>query len=171
MLKESKIYSIRHGKDIALIFINDIMAVHSSAMFSFIKPLIEEDKIKTVWINLKKCKTIDSTTIGTLVKMHKILEEKRGCLFLCNPSKDVKLNLEWMGLDKFFNIQEKILFTKIEKQFLNDIPLLKEKLTSEFVLDALEEILKISPKLKKEYQKLFNILHKDIEKKKKGCKK
>ncbi|MBN1897374.1 MAG: STAS domain-containing protein [Spirochaetes bacterium] len=166
MPNESNIYSIRQGKDIALIFINDIMAVHSSAMYVYIKPLIEENKIKTIWINLNKCKTIDSTTIGTLVKMHKMLEEKRGCLFLCNPSKDVKMNLEWMGLIDFFNVQQKIVFTRIEKRFMNDIPLLKGRLTSEFVLDALEEILKISPHLKEEYKKLFNILHQDIKKKK-----
>lgn len=163
-MNESKIFILKKGEEIILFFVNHIMAVHTYALMKNITPLLEKGKINKVWIDFNKCRYIDSTTIGTLIIIKKKLNKNYGKLILCNLNNEIKNIFIKMGLENFFTIITNKKFKKIENEFIEEIEANKtEKIKAEFILDAHNKIIEISPHLKDTFKNVFEVLEQEVE--------
>ncbi|MFH2002908.1 MAG: anti-sigma factor antagonist [Planctomycetota bacterium] len=68
--------------------------------------LLYESNIKYLIVDLRLVLFINSTAIGTLVKIHKEAKSKGGQLVLCRPSHFVNSVLDSLGLLELFKIAE-----------------------------------------------------------------
>src|SRR4030042_3275997 len=89
-LEQTKIFFLLKGNFLYLYFLNKVTAVYSFSLKEYLKDLIKNKNIKTIWIDLSKCTYVDSTTIGALIQIHNMAESVNGKLYLCNLS--VKIN-------------------------------------------------------------------------------
>ena len=164
-MAEAKIYITQNGKNMNLFFTCHVMAIHSQALFVYLKPYFKKDKIYNIWIDFNNCDYIDSTTVGTLIIIHNELKKIDKELVLCNLSSETESVLKTMGLVNYFKIINLETFKNLSENLKEQISVKKDnKLSSEFVLDAHKSIVQISPEMEKEFQPLFTILNQEIQK-------
>ncbi|MBU1077911.1 MAG: STAS domain-containing protein [Spirochaetes bacterium] len=167
-MPKNKIFKTRNGKNIILFFTNQIMALHSQALFNYLKPRLNKNEVYKVWIDFNNCTYIDSTTVGTLIKIDNILKTIDRELILCNLPEDIARIFQEMHLDSYFNIIKLEIFKKIANNIKEQIPVEKNKKVSlDFILDTHKCIVKISPEMEEEFKDLFSLLNRD--QKKEGC--
>ncbi len=163
-MSNAKIFITEREKDILLFFTGHIMAVHSQALFDYLKQLLTDRKIEKIWVDFNNCIYIDSTTIGTLILLDNQLKKMGGELILCNLTLETEEVIKKMGLFCFFNIIQVEAFKQLSKFILKQIPVEKDKKISlEFVLDAHKCIVKLSPEMNEEFKSLLETLEKNKE--------
>lgn len=165
-MEPTKIYVIQKRQDIILYLQNHIMAVHAYTMSEYLQKLIDSSKIKKIWIDFHLCKYIDSTTIGVLIYLRNTLKDNNEELILCNLTPEVKTIIDNMYLFDYFTIIENEEIKDINFKEYNSLPTEKDaKITPEFILQAHNNIIKIIPEKEKEFETLFAILKKEIQRK------
>ena len=83
-MSNAKIFITEREKDILLFFTGHIMAVHSQALFDYLKQLLTDRKIEKIWVDFNNCIYIDSTNKGTFNLFDNQLKNNGGELILCN---------------------------------------------------------------------------------------
>lgn len=166
-MADATIYIAINGKNILLFFTNHIMAIHSQALYEYIGPKINTDNVFKIWVDFHNCEYIDSTTVGTLIKIGVDLKKIRKELVLCNLSEPVMGVIKQMGLHNYFNIVDLDTFKKLACCLKDKIPVdMDRKVSLDFVRDAHQSIIEISPEMKDEFKDFLNLLDKKADEEK-----
>jgi len=113
----------------------------------------------SVFIDLDNASYVDSTTIGTLIRLHKQQRAEGGALCLCNLSPAVANVIDKTKLTSYFTIIEDDTLREIEKNYLETMPRHQgSDVDSSFVLDAHNDICEVRPELKAEFEGLISAL-------------
>lgn len=150
---------LHHADSLIVFFRGSITANHSYALYQQLEAWLTEKPVPKVFLDLHMATYIDSTTVGTLIRIHKFQQAGgRNCV-LTNLSEPVKAILTQMKLLDYFEVAEDAEVARLEERVVDQIPVeQREKVSSEFVLDAHHDIVNIVPELRKEFETLLKAL-------------
>ncbi len=160
-MDKNKILYYQENNELYLIFFDHIMAANIIVLFNIIEKDIQNKTIKKIFIDFYKCNYIDSTVIGTLIKIQTLLKNKD--LILYNLNKEILKIFSHMGLEKFFTIKQNLIDLKDIKKY-SVLESIDNNLDPEFVLDAHNHIIKVSPSIRGEFETLISVLKSQIKK-------
>lgn len=157
--RDQAILFLHHARDLIIFFRGAVKADHSFALYEKLEHSLGEGGVDTLYLDLHDSDYIDSTTVGTLIKLKKLQESHGARCVLTNLSDPVREILAGMKLLSYFSVAESTKVRELEDQVVNAVPLdLQEKVSSAFVLDAHHDIVRIVPELREEFETLFKAL-------------
>ncbi|MBN1412471.1 MAG: STAS domain-containing protein [Spirochaetales bacterium] len=119
-------------------------------------------EINGIYADLSGCDYMDSTFMGLLIGFNKKLEQMyQKQLYIIQPSKESKLHLADLGLDKILAYSEKDMSFPVKMEIVSQ----KEKVPAEFVLKAHEDLMELTEENRKKFLKVKEMLTKQIEEK------
>ncbi len=157
----NKILFYREADALYLIFFNHIMAAHISSLFEIIENDINNNIITKIYVDFYKCNYIDSTVIGTLIKIDSILKKSGNRLILYNLNNEIFDILKKMGLQRYFVISDEKIELKDIKKY-RELEESSKRINPEFVLDAHNNIIRVSPEMRKEFEVLISMLKQEV---------
>lgn len=159
MAEDGTIYYLRQAEDLILYIEGEITSPLAQGMFAHIEPELDPPAFSRVFAELSGASYIDSTTIGTFIKLKKILERDNGRLFICNLSPKVRRILSDMHLLSYFAVAEIRAISEIRREVLTEIaPERRDLLSAEYLLDAHKAIIQEAPHLQAEFESLIAAL-------------
>ncbi len=161
--KENKILYYLENNNLYILLFNQIMAASIVSLYNLIENDLTKENIINIYIDFHKCNYIDSTVIGILIKLHNKLKNKNGKLILNNVNNTILEILKKMGLNNYFNINKDNISGVEEKKY-KELYINEDNLPAELILDAHQNIIKVSPSMKKEFETLISILKSQIKK-------
>ena len=163
---EPKIFYARDERDLFIILIGRITAVHAYSLLERIKR--GTSLFQDIWVDLSRTEYVDSTTIGTLLHLHQKMEAKSGSLFLCNVSPEVHKILKSMHLDNYLHTIRNSNIEALDELAMQRVSFVSGSSVPEtFVLDVHHDLCSLVPELNERFKTLFAVLHQQVEKKNK----
>lgn len=156
---EYPVVFLHHGDRLIVFFRGSVTANHSYALYQQLEEWLTEKPVPKIFLDLHMATYIDSTTVGTLIRIHKFQQTRGASCVLTNLSEPVREILSQMKLLDYFEVAEDEEVRELEDKVVEQIPLeQRDKVTSEFVLDAHHDIVNIVPELRTEFEALFKAL-------------
>jgi anti-anti-sigma factor len=156
---EYPVVFLHHDDSLIVFFRGSITASHSYALYQQLEEWLTEKPVEKVFLDLHMATYIDSTTVGTLIRIHKFQQARGSSCVLTNLSEPVREILSQMKLLDYFNVADDSEVARLEDRVVDQIPLdRREKVSSEFVLDAHHDIVNIVPELRGEFETLIKAL-------------
>lgn len=156
---ESPVLFLRHEDDLVLFLSGSVTANDSYAMYNRLEESLTTGKVATLYLDFYNATYIDSTTVGTLIKLKRLQERGGRRLILANLSEPVREILEKMKLISYFDVAASDPIRDMERRLLGEISEDEEKkVTSQFILDAHHDIVALVPELREEFETLFRAL-------------
>ncbi|MFW6251058.1 MAG: STAS domain-containing protein [Alkalispirochaetaceae bacterium] len=156
---EYPVVFLLHEDDLIVFFRGSVTANHSYALYQQLATWLTEKPVEHVFLDLHLATYIDSTTVGTLIKIHKLQRSLGKRCVLINLSRSVKEILGQMKLLGYFRIAEDENTKELEDRVVEQIPVeQQERVSSEFVLDTHHDIVNIVPELRGEFETLLKAL-------------
>lgn len=161
---EYPVVFLHHDESLIVFFRGSITANHSYALYQHLEGWLTEKPVEKVFLDLHMADYVDSTTVGTLIRIHKFQQARGNGCVLTNISGPVKEILAQMKLLDYFSVAEDPEVARLEDRVVDQIPVeQREKVSSEFVLDAHHDIVNIVPELRGEFETLIKALEKASE--------
>ncbi|MFW5694667.1 MAG: STAS domain-containing protein [Alkalispirochaeta sp.] len=136
-----------------------VTATEAYSMYRHVEEWTRVHQESSVFVDLDNATYIDSTTIGTLIRLHKQQRAHGGSLVICNPSDAVANVIEKTKLSNYFTIIEDEELHAVEKDYLETMPRHHgTDVDSSFVLDAHNDICRVRPELTPKFQGLISEL-------------
>jgi anti-anti-sigma factor len=159
MREEGSVNYLRRSEDLILFVAGEVTAPLAQSMFSHLAAELDPPSFARIFAEMSRTTYIDSTMIGTLIKLKKLLAPHNGSLILCNPSEKVKRILSDMHLLAYFSVANAEALQDIRTEVLTEIPAdHKDLLRAEYLLDAHKAIVSEAPHLTKEFEALISAL-------------
>lgn len=159
MPSDAGMYFWRAGDELILFVTGRVTATEAYAMYQHVEDWLREHPHGSVFVDLDQTNYIDSTTIGTLIRLHKQQHSAGGLFCLCNLSGPVAEIIEKTKLSRYFDIIENDTLHSIEHEYLEQLPRSRGKdVDSAFVLDAHNDICQVRPELTPKFESLISVL-------------
>lgn len=159
MSSDTGIYFWDSDNGLVIIVTGRITAAEAYSLHSHVESWIEKHNGCSVFVDLDHTEYVDSTTIGTLIRLHKKQKLLNGRLVLCNLSEPVRKILEQSKLLRYFRIISEEKLRHLEQDAFRRLPMRsKEDMDRSFVLDAHNNICEIVPELRGEFDMLIRVL-------------
>ena len=143
-----------------------VTANEAYALFQHAGQTLDDPEIHAIWVDMDRCNYIDSTTIGTLIRMQKRVQARGGKFLIANPSPAVAAIIEKTKLTQYFSIVNDPAVASAERDLVAKVPVAqKHLLESSFVLDAHNDIVDAVPELRPQFEALLNALAADLQRK------
>lgn len=156
---EYPVVFLHHRESLIVFFRGSVTANHSYALYQQLEEWLEEKPVPKVFLDLHQAAYIDSTTVGTLIRIHKFQRARAASCVLTNLSEPVREILSQMKLINYFDVAEDPDVRELEDDVMGQIPVeRRDKVSSEFVLDTHHDIVNIVPELRREFETLFKAL-------------
>tara|TARA_B100000614_G_C14555545_1_gene495399 strand:- start:1358 stop:1843 length:486 start_codon:yes stop_codon:yes gene_type:complete len=157
-------YFWRAGDELVLFVTGRVTATEAYSMYRHVEGWLEEHPHGSVFVDLDQTNYIDSTTIGTLIRLHKQQRAAGGGFCLCNLSPAVADIIEKTKLTRYFRIIENDALHSIEHDYLERMPRHDGRdVESSFVLDAHNDICRVRPELAPKFEGLMKVLREQQE--------
>jgi len=141
----------------------DIQAVLAYSMFAHVQELLASGTVKRVYLDLSRTQYIDSTTIGTFLKLYRVLSQRGGALQICNPSEPVRRILRTCHLEDYLPIRTKPALVELRSEVIDRLPVqTKEELSKQYVLDVHRDIVNTVPELTPKFSSLIRTLERSL---------
>lgn len=155
---------LKRGGELILFLSGEVTAPLAVALYEHLRPHLEAHDIDHVHIDLSRVSYVDSTTIGTFIKTHKVLTREHATLYLWNLSAETRRILSTMNLLEYFAVERDGALEELRASVLTSIPASdKDFITDEYVLEAHQDIVEAEPSLKPTFDPLITILRQRIE--------
>ncbi|MFP4484947.1 MAG: STAS domain-containing protein [Spirochaetota bacterium] len=159
MREQGSVHYVRKTDELILFIAGEVTAHLAQSMYAHLAASLDPPSFRRIYAELSTTSYVDSTTIGTFIKLKKILERHEGELILCNPSAKVKRILSDMHLLAYFTVTESSALKDIRRDVLTKIsPDHKDLLSSDYLLDAHRTIVQEAPHLQEEFDSLIKTL-------------
>lgn len=159
MSDRTGLYFWSEGERLVLFLSGRITANEAYSLYSHVEPWLGEHPGGTVIADLSATDYIDSTMIGTLIRMHKELRRRGGVFALCNLSSRVEDIIRKTKLLGFFRVISDDALRDLEKRAFELVPRrTSESIDSSFVLDMHNDICSAVPELKPQFERLMSVL-------------
>jgi anti-anti-sigma factor len=159
MASDAGMYFWCNDGELFLFITGRVTATEAYSMYRHVEEWTQEHQQSSVFIDLDNTTYIDSTTIGTLIRLHKQQRSDGGMLALCNLSEAVASVIDKTKLTSYFNIIENEDLHEIEQNYLKRMPRHHGRdVDSSFVLDAHNDICQVRPELKPTFEGLISTL-------------
>lgn len=159
MREEGTVHYLRRSEDLILFIAGEVTAPLAQSMFSHLATELDPPSFSRVFAEMSRTTYVDSTMIGTLIKLKKLLAPHNGSLILCNPSEKVRRILSDMHLLSYFSVADSEAIEGIRDEVLTEIPPdHKDLLRAEYLLDAHKAIVSEAPHLTTEFEMLISAL-------------
>ena len=164
--QRGEIHYLKRGGELILYLSGEVTAPLAVALYEHLRPHFEAEDVDHVHIVLSDVSYVDSTTIGTFIKAHKVLERHGGTMYLWNLSRPTRRILSTMHLLEYFRVDRDEALEKLRTGVLDRIaPSDKEFITDEYVLSAHQDIVEAEPSLRPKFDPLIGILKQRIAEK------
>lgn len=161
--KRGEIHYLKRGGELVLYLSGDVTAPLAVALYEHLRPHFDAGDVDHVHIDLSRVAYMDSTTIGTMIKAHKVLQNRSGSLLLWNLSSEARKILRTMHLLEYFHVETDEALEKLRSGVLDRIaPSEKEFITDEYVLSAHQDIVEAEPSLAEKFEPLITVLKQRI---------
>lgn len=159
MVEDGSVNYVRRSDELLLFVAGEVTAALAQSMYSHLASSLETPTFSRVFVELSETSYVDSTTIGTFIKMKKVLEGHEGRLILCNLSGKVKRILSEMHLLDYFTVTDSSAVNDIRNEVLREIPPdRKDLLRADYLLEAHRAIVDEAPHLQEEFDTLITAL-------------
>lgn len=159
MASNAGMYFWRNEGELFLFITGRVTATEAYSLYRHVDEWTHEHPQSSVFIDLDNTTYIDSTTIGTLIRLHKQQRSDGGTLALCNLSDSVANVIDKTKLTNYFTIIEDENLHHVEEQFLEHMPRHSgHDVDSSFVLDAHNDICRVRPELTPAFEGLIAAL-------------
>lgn len=159
MASDAGMYFWCNDGELFLFITGRVTATEAYSMYRHVEEWTDKHPQSSVFVDLDNTTYIDSTTIGTLIRLHKQQRSDGGLLALCNLSEAVATVIEKTKLTDYFTIIENEDLHTIEKDYLEQMPRHQGRdVDSSFVLDAHNDICQVRPELKPTFEGLITAL-------------
>lgn len=163
------IHYIRRDRELVLYLSGEITAPLAIALYEHLQPHANAEDIDHVHIDLSRVSYMDSTTVGTFIKIRKTFERHNGAMCLWNLSSDTRRILSGMHLLDYFEVDHDAALEKLREHVLQRIsPSDKKFITDEYVLSAHQDIVEAEPALQSDFDPLITILKQRVRNRARG---
>jgi len=129
------------------------------SFFNAVRSIVHDNHIQTVFLDLAECSYLDSTILGNLVGIHKLMVQL-GDLEICHPSHEAQEMMYTMGLNRILHLSDAPLdFPDNLLPFPRQVPT-----DAHNVLKAHTVLSDLSPENAQRFASLKNILERQIKK-------
>lgn len=151
-------YILRSG-DLVLYVEGDITAPMAQSLYEHLEADVERSGVRNIFVDLSRTTYVDSTTIGTFLKLKRLMESRGGGLTMCNLHPQVRRILSTMHLLDYFGPVESTPSGAPDPELLSRIePMSRDLLSAEYLLDAHESIVEAAPQMEKQFEGLLRAL-------------
>lgn len=157
------VYYLKQKNVLILFAEGHIQALTAYSMFEHVTEVVTQNGIEEVFLDLSETEYIDSTTIGTLLKLNRYMSDHGGKAWFCNPSEGVSQILKTCHLYGYLPIVFEASMHELRNDVLDHVPLQrKDLLTDDYVLEAHKDIVDASPQVRPRFEALLNVLEKRV---------
>lgn len=157
------VYYLKQQNVLILFAEGHIQALTAYSMFEHVTEVVTQNGIEEVFLDLSETDYIDSTTIGTLLKLNRYMTEHDGKAWFCNPSENVSHVLKTCHLYGYLPIIFESSLSELRSDVLDHVPLQrKDLLTDDYVLEAHKDIVEASPQVRPKFEALLDVLEKRV---------
>mgnify|MGYP006273873347 CR=1 FL=1 len=165
MSSDTGMYFWRSGEQLFLFVAGRVTATEAYAMYRHVEGWVSDHPQSSIFVDLDHTDYIDSTTIGTLIRLHKQQRAAGGEFYLCNLSASVADIIAKTKLTGYFDILENDALHSIEQESLQRMPKHDgHDVDSSFVLDAHNDICRVRPELTPKFEGLISVLRRQVGK-------
>ena len=159
MREQGSVHYVRKSDELILFIEGEVTAHLAQSMYAHLAEDLDPPSFSRIYAELSEASYVDSTTIGTFIKLKKILERHEGVLILCNPSEKDKRILSDMHLLTYFTVTDSSALQALRRDVLTRIsPDHKDLLSADYLLDAHRAIVQEAPHLQQEFDALIKAL-------------
>lgn len=159
MQGDAEVYYWQDAERLVLFAAGRVTAAEAYSIHQQVAAWLERHPGSTVIVDLDQTEYMDSTTIGTLVRLHKLQQSGGAAFALTNPSQAAARTLEDMRLTRFFTVLEEPQLRSLEREAFHRVPRRpRGEMSSEFVLDAHHDLCGANPDLRPKFAKLIEVL-------------
>lgn len=159
MSSDAGLYFWRSDDDLFLFVSGRVTATEAYSLYHHVEGWISEHPRGSIYVDLDRTNYVDSTTIGTLIRLHKQQHAAGGAFFLCNLSAPVADVIAKTKLTRYFDIIENETLHLIEEDCVEQMPRHSgHDVDSSFVLDAHNDICEARPELTPLFEGLMGVL-------------
>lgn len=164
MAAETGVLFWRDDDHLFLIVRGRITAAEAYAVYQEVHPWLHDHPQGTLFIDLDQTDYVDSTTIGTLVRLKKECGAGGGELVLTNPSDAVDEILSKMKLRRYFHVATNGAVREAERNAVaRAIQAAPTTVSARFVLDAHNDICTASPEMRETFAALLSVLESQVD--------
>lgn len=153
------VYYLKQKGVLILFAEGHIQALTAYSMFEHVSEVVSQNNISEVFLDLSRTDYIDSTTIGTMLKLNRHMSALGGGSWFCNPSDEVVTILKSCHLYNYLPVIFEESLSALRSEVLDHVPLQrKDLLTDDYVLEAHKDIVDASPQVRPQFEALLNVL-------------
>ncbi len=153
------LYFWDNGSQLVLFLSGRVTANEAYQFFAHLQPWMAAHPTGSLILDLDGTSYIDSTVIGTLIRLQKSQRRNGGSFALCNLSEAVEEIIRKTKLLKYFAIISDDALRDLEHVVFERLPERdREPLESRFVLDAHNDICEAVPELRPQFEQLISML-------------
>lgn len=157
------IYYLKQKQTLILFAEGRIQALTAYSLFEHVSDVVTQSDIREVFFDLSKTDYIDSTTIGTLLKLVRFMKRNGGKTWLCNPSDAVVEILKTCHLYGYLPIIHEERMGELKSKVLDKVPVQrKDLLTDDYVLEAHKDIVEAAPQVRDQFEILLSALEQKV---------
>ena len=161
--ESGRVYYLKQNEVLILFAEGHIQALTAYSMFEHVAEVVSQNGITGVFLDLSKTEYIDSTTIGTMLKLDRYMAQHHGKTWFCNPSKPVADILKTCHLYGYLPIVFESSIEQLRNDVLDHVPVQrKDLLTDDYVLEAHKDIVEASPQVRPKFEALLSVLEKKV---------
>ncbi len=162
MKHDTGMYYWNDGERLVLFLTGRITANEAYLLYQHVAPWLEDHPSGMVIADMDATNYIDSTTIGTLIRLHKDRRRRGGAFVLCNLSDAVEDIIRKTKLIRYFTVITDEALRNLEHTAYEQMPRRSDQtLDSSFVLDAHNDICNVVPELRPQFESLMEVLAED----------
>ncbi|MFW6387822.1 MAG: STAS domain-containing protein [bacterium] len=163
MSESGRVYYLKQRETLLLFAEGHIQALTAYSMFEHVSEVVSQNNIREVFLDLAKTEYIDSTTIGTFLKLNRHMAQNEGKTWFCNPSSAVEHILKTCHLYGYLPIIYDASLEKLRTDVLDHVPVQrKDLLTDDYVLEAHKDIVEASPQVRPQFETLLSVLEQKV---------
>lgn len=164
MPDDTGLYFWRGDDELVLFVGGRVTATEAYTLYHHLESWLTDHPEGTVYLDLDGTRYIDSTTIGTFIRLHKQRLERGGALYLCNLSHQVAEVIRQTKLTRYFRIIENASLREFDQSVLRALPTHADtSLDASFVLDAHNDICAVRPELESTFSGLLTVLRAQVD--------
>lgn len=163
MEKLEIIQYILEGDELIFFLPKSIRAADAYSMYKSAEKLLQEKQPRMLLVDLSSTEYMDSTTIGTFLKLRSWMKSHGGSFFIANINKESARILQEMHLYDYFNHFKNDILYRLKEHICKELPEIdKDKLAAWYIKDAHECLIKAAPQLKESFLPLLKALQAKI---------
>ncbi|ADN01202.1 STAS domain-containing protein [Spirochaeta thermophila] len=157
------IHYLKEGDKLIFFLPRHLRAVGAYSLFTHAEKLIQEHNPSALLLDLSGTEYIDSTTIGTFLKLRACMLGRQGAFLLANLHPKVARILSDMHLYDYFSRFSDEALSRVREKVLDSVPMIDKRFLAPWYLKETHECLvKAAPALKESFLPLLRALEAKI---------